>query len=243
MATTVWGVVIAALDPEAQAKWWAHALGWDWWTDFDGDGRVRCADPTVPELLFERVRDTKTVKNRLHLDLASQSDAEQAAIVDRLVAAGAARVHGDARPFPWVVLTDPEGNELCVLEPRDRYRDAPGLASIVFDANDPEAMAAFWTAATGWSVGNRGDRFVSLHRPGDRPPDLDFVRVPEPKSVKGRLHLDVETAPDSTQAAEVTRLRALGAVPADVGQAPDAGWTVLADPEGNEFCVVNPQVD
>ncbi len=94
-----------------------------------------------------------------------------------------------------------------------------------------------------WFDFPRGDYGVSLHRPGDRPPDLDLVRVPQPKSVKGRLHLDVETAPDSTQAAEVERLRGLGAVPADVGQGPDVGWTVLADPEGNEFCVVNPQID
>jgi predicted enzyme related to lactoylglutathione lyase len=241
MATKLWGVVIAAIDPEAQAKWWAHALGWDWWTDFDGDGRVRCTDPSVPELLFEQVHDAKTVQNRIHLDLASQSDTEQRAIVERLLAHGATRIDVGQGDVPWVVLADPEGNELCVLEPRERYRDAPGLASIVIHVNDPEAMAAFWTAAAGWAEGNRGDYGVSLHRPGDRPPDIDLIRVPQPKSVKGRLHLDVETAPDSTQAAEVARLRALGAVPADVGQAPDAGWTVLADPEGNEFCVVNPQ--
>lgn len=243
MATELWGVVIAALDPTAQAKWWAQALGWEWWTDFDGDGRVRCEDPSVPELLFERVRDAKVVQNRIHLDLASQSEPEQREIVDRLLAHGAARVDVGQGDVPWVVLADPEGNELCVLEPRDRYRDAPGLASIVVHVNDPEPMADFWAAATGWVEGNRGDYGVSLHRPGDRPPDLDLVRVPQPKSVKGRLHLDVETTPDSTRAAEVARLRALGAVPADVGQGTDAGWTVLADPEGNEFCVVNPQVD
>jgi catechol 2,3-dioxygenase-like lactoylglutathione lyase family enzyme len=241
MATKLWGVVIAAIDPEAQARWWAQALGWDWWLDFDADGRVRCADPSVPELLFERVHDTKTVQNRLHLDLASQSDEEQRAIVDRLRHDGATRVDVGQGEVPWVVLADPEGNELCVLEPSDRYRGAPGLASIVLHVNDPERMAAFWSAATGWPIADRGDRFVSLHRPGDRPPDLDLIRVPEPKSVKARLHLDVETGPDSTQAAEVARLVGLGAMPADVGQVPDAGWTVLADPEGDEFCVVDPQ--
>lgn len=241
MATTLWGVVIAALDPEAQARWWAHALGWDWWLDFDDDGRVRCPEPGVPQLLFERVRDEKAVQNRIHLDLASRSAADQRALVDRLVTHGATPVDVGQGDVPWTVLADPEGNELCVLEPRARYRDAPALASIVLHVNDPERMATFWSAATGWPVAQRGDTFVALHRPGDRPPDLDLVRVPEPKTAKGRLHLDVETLADSTQAAEVARLCALGAAPADVGQAPDARWTVLADPEGNEFCVVDPQ--
>ena len=117
----------------------------------------------------------------------------------------------------------------------------PGLASIVVDANDPERLAAFWAAATGWAVGNRGGYGVSLHRPGDRPPDIDFVRVPEPKTVKGRADLDVHPPAGGDRDAEVARLRSLGAAPADVGQGPEVSWVVLADPEGNEFCVLRPQ--
>src|SRR5262249_12485014 len=149
-------------------------------------------DPTVPRLLFERVTDPKTsVKNRVHLDVASETVDAQAATVARLLAAGGTRADVGQGDTPWVVLADPEGNELCVLEPRDRYAGAPGLAAIVLDANDPERLAAFWSAATGWPIANRGAYGVSLHRPDDRPPDLDLVRVPEPKSVKGRAHLDV----------------------------------------------------
>jgi len=243
MATQLWGVVIAALDPEAQARWWADALGWRAEPDDedDGDWTVVTDAPEVPKLLIEKVADAKAVKNRLHLDIASETVDAQAATVARLRAAGAADADIGQGDTPWVVLADPEGNELCVLDPRERYRDAPGLAAIVLDANDPEQLAAFWVAATGWSVGNRGDYGVSLHRPGDRPPDLDIIRVPDPKTVKGRLHLDVHPPADGDQDTEVTRLRGLGATPADVGQGPDVSWVVLADPEGNELCVLRPQ--
>ena len=68
-------------------------------------------------------------------------------------------------------------------------------------------------------------------------PDLLFLRVPEPKTVKNRLHIDLR--PDD-QAAEVARLERLGARRVDVGQGADVSWVVLADPEGNEFCVLRP---
>jgi predicted enzyme related to lactoylglutathione lyase len=243
MATQLWGVVFAAVDAEAQARWWAEALGWRAEPEEDGDWRVLADDPTVPKLLFEPAGDAKPpVKNRVHLDLASTDPDAQARTVARLRAAGATDADvGQGPDAPWVVLADPEGNEFCVLDPRDRTTGAPGLASIVVDANDPERLAAFWAAATGWAVGNRGDYGVSLHRPGDRPPDIDFVRVPEPKTVKGRVHLDVHPPVGGDQGGEVARLRALGAAPADVGQGPDRTWVVLADPEGNEFCVLRPQ--
>jgi predicted enzyme related to lactoylglutathione lyase len=242
MATRLWGVVIAALDPVAQTRWWADALGWSGEVDADGDGEVFSAEPDVPRLLFEQVHDAKTAKNRIHLDLASTSADAQAATVARLLAAGATPADvGQGDDVAWVVLADPEGNEFCVLDPRDRYTDAPGLAAIVLDANDPERLAAFWTEATGWSVGDRDDHGVSLRHPNDRPPDLDLIRVPEPKSVKGRAHLDVHPPADGDQGVEVARLEALGAVAADVGQGPDVSWVVLADPEGNEFCVLRPQ--
>ncbi len=241
MGTRLWGVVVAAVDPAAQARWWAGALGWAWELDPDGDGVVRGPDLDLPRLLFEQAGDTKRrTKNRVHLDLASASVDAQRAKVDELVAAGATPVDIGQGDVPWVVLADPEGNELCVLDPRERYREAPGLASIVVDAVDPERLAAFWAEATGWSEGNRGAYGVSLHRPGDRPPDIDVVRVPEPKSGKGRMYLDVEPVA-GTRDGEVARLRALGATPADVGQGPDVSWVVLADPEGNEFCVLRPR--
>src|SRR4051812_29451931 len=111
MTTTLWGVVIAALDPEAQARWWADALGWRAEPDdeTDGDWIAATDDPSVPKLLFERVTDAKTVKNRLHLDIASETADAQTATVARLRAAGATDADVGQHDTPWVVLADPEG--------------------------------------------------------------------------------------------------------------------------------------
>ncbi len=198
----------------------------------------------MPALVFVPVPEPKTAKSRVHLDLASDSDEHQQTLVTRLRGAGATEVdvgqHGG--DVPWVVLADPEGNELCVLEPRDRYRGRGALASVVLDVLGPEAQVGFWAAATGWEVVPPEFEGVrSLHNPSGALPDLDLVRVPEPKTAKGRLHLDVAPRAEDDRDAEVARLLAAGATPADVGQGPDVTWVVLADPEGNELCVLRPR--
>jgi catechol 2,3-dioxygenase-like lactoylglutathione lyase family enzyme len=123
------------------------------------------------------------------------------------------------------------------------------ITEIAVDCTDPEALARFWTAALGYEVGQTEDGYVELVPPegaGPAVPTIGLLRVPEPKAVKNRLHLDV-SATDRTRDEEVERLLALGATRADVGQGPlDSGgvtWVVLADPEGNEFCVLRTRVD
>jgi hypothetical protein len=136
------------------------------------------------------------------------------------------------------VLADPDGHELCVLDPRDRYRGAGRLAAVVIDAHDPPALARWWAEVTGWPVGHEGEDVTSLHQPDDRPPDIDFVRIADPKTGKNRVHPDVLAAGGDVDAA-VRELVALGARAVDIGQG-DVPWTVLADPEGNELCVLPP---
>jgi hypothetical protein len=160
--------------------------------------------------------------------------------VARLLAAGATRADIGQRDVTWDVLADPDGNELCVLEPRDRYRGAGRLAAVVVDAADPARLARWWADATGWRIGYEAGGVTSLHHPDDRPPDIDFVTVTEPKRGKNRLHPDV-IAPGGDVETEARRLVARGATPVDIGQR-DVPWAVLADPEGNEFCVL-PSVD
>lgn len=109
------------------------------------------------------------------------------------------------------------------------------------DSQDPSAIALFWERAIGWRRTDEDEDEVVLEPPAGSPedgvaPDLLFARVPEGKQVKNRLHLDLR--PDGDQAAEVARLEALGARRVDVGQGPDVTWVVLADPDGNEFCVL-----
>jgi hypothetical protein len=116
---------------------------------------------------------------------------------------------------------------------------------VVLDCADPEPVATFWAAALGWrrtDVSADGGEIV-LEPPQGSPedgvsPDLLFIRVPNPTPGKNRLHLDLRPL---DQAAEVERLVAHGASRADVGQGDDASWVVMADVEGNEFCVLAPR--
>jgi catechol 2,3-dioxygenase-like lactoylglutathione lyase family enzyme len=105
---------------------------------------------------------------------------------------------------------------------------------VVVDARDPRALGRWWQEALGWDVVDDGEEYEIRARP-DRLPGLLFIGVPESKTVKNRLHLDFR--PDDRDA-EVERLLALGATWCDVGQG-DVSWVVLADPEGNEFCVLS----
>ena len=111
--------------------------------------------------------------------------------------------------------------------------------SMVVDATEPTRLASFWAQALGWNIAYEEPDEIAIEAPddpGDCVPAILFVRVAGPKTQKNRLHFDLD--PDE-QTAEVQRLVALGASPIDVGQR-DVGWVVLADPEGNEFCVLEP---
>jgi predicted enzyme related to lactoylglutathione lyase len=112
------------------------------------------------------------------------------------------------------------------------------VLNITFDCADPRAVATFWGAVTGWPVieePNPGSPDCMVQPPGGGRPRLYFVAVPEGKTVKNRLHLDVMPA-DRSQDAEIGRLTGLGATVVS-DRRPELGWVVLADPEGNEFCV------
>ncbi|MGH3234377.1 MAG: VOC family protein [Streptosporangiaceae bacterium] len=119
------------------------------------------------------------------------------------------------------------------------------LVHLVIDAAEPARLARFWAAALGWAVAAEESDEVDVWPPGFSYPGpaalpLVFVPVPEPKTGKNRVHLDLATESAAHQAAELERLLALGAVPADIGQG-DVPWQVLADPEGSEFCVLSPR--
>jgi Glyoxalase-like domain len=109
------------------------------------------------------------------------------------------------------------------------------FSEICIDATDVNALGSWWANALGWEheVGEDGD--IVLHPPGGAGPDWVFLAVPDDKVVKNRIHLDF--TPDDQQA-EVDRLIGLGARHVDIGQG-EQSWVVLADPEGNEFCVLS----
>jgi hypothetical protein len=122
---------------------------------------------------------------------------------------------------------------------------ASKFTELAIDCADPHGLARFWCAVLDYEVQDEDDEIVTIGSPlvpegkdrrGPVPPALTFARVPEGKTAKNRLHIDVNPT-DREQADEVRRLLDLGARHADVGQG-DVSWVVLADPEGNEFCVL-----
>jgi predicted enzyme related to lactoylglutathione lyase len=114
------------------------------------------------------------------------------------------------------------------------------LHHIVIDAHDLVAQGRFWAAALGWQVLSVREREVVVGPDEHAPVGLCFMPVPESKQVKNRLHLDLTTGAEDRDA-EIERLISLGARRVDIGQTGSESWTVLADPEGNEFCVVRPK--
>ena len=110
-----------------------------------------------------------------------------------------------------------------------------GIAALAVDCTDPPALAGWWGRLLGGSVEVDADGEATLHTPGGLA--IDFARVPESKSVKNRLHLDLRS---SDLAAATEQALALGATRADDVYA-GGGWQVLRDPEGNEFCLLRPR--
>ncbi|MBQ0985272.1 VOC family protein [Streptomyces sp. F63] len=250
-------VSIKAVDAPAVGRFWAEALGWTAHSPGvttyvgpaggPGDGPGGGADhglvwpdPVTLGIDIVPVPEPKTpAKNRLHLDLATTSTAHQAELVARLRALGATPADVGQGDVPWTVLADPGGNELCVLEPREVYRDTGPIAAVVVDCADPRAMARFWGEATDWTLHEvTGDQAVFRSAKGVGP-YLEFLRTPGAKTAPDRVHLDLLPYPGDDKEAEADRLRALGATDLDVGQG-DVSWTCLADPEGHEFCVLAP---
>jgi hypothetical protein len=111
---------------------------------------------------------------------------------------------------------------------------------VIVDAADPAGLGRWWATALEWVVVNDDPEEFEIRPAPDRLPGLLFARVPELKTLKNRLHLDFR--PDDRDAA-VVRLLGLGATRADVGQTGEEGWHVLADPEGNQFCLLQRRLD
>src|ERR1700690_1625799 len=116
------------------------------------------------------------------------------------------------------------------------------FTELIIDAADPDALATFWTAVLGWPRERVLGDAVEIADPAGSLPTLVFVPVDDAKVVKNRVHIDVNPT-GQDQAAELARLMALGATTGDVGQGEDVPWVVVADPEGNEFCLLKTRLD
>ncbi len=118
------------------------------------------------------------------------------------------------------------------------------IQCLTIDCHNPKLLGEFWGEVLGWQVTHESEFEVVVEPPAGSPlqnvaPDILFLKVPDKKIVKNRLHLDLR--PDDRDA-EVERIKKLGAVEVEIGQSqdPNVTWVVMADPEGNEFCVLQP---
>jgi predicted enzyme related to lactoylglutathione lyase len=229
-----------ANDPLRLARFWAETLHWQVRDETDDDEiRLVSSDDSEFVILFLPVPEKKVGKNPIHLDLSTTSVDDQTEMVARLIELGARHVDvGQGQNERHIVLADPEGNEFCVLEPGNSFVDDKGrLGSITCDGM-PE-VGHFWSEALGWPLVWDQDEETAIRAPDGTGPFITWGPPVSQKTTKNRLHLDI--APDhGDQHAEVERLASLGATRIDIGQGnPD--WEVMADPEGNEFCVLRPR--
>lgn len=242
MATRLVQINMKARDDAALGRFWAAALGWSvssegpGVTNLEPEGFVY-PDPVAVCIDLAVSAEPKTVKNRVHVDLATTSAVHQAELVTRLKELGATPVDLGQGDVSWTVMADPEGNEFCVLD--SRYEETGPIATVVVDCADPPAMADFWSQATDWTLLRVSDQNAVLRSSQGVGPYLQFLRTPDPKTVWNRVHLDLRPYPGDNHEAEAARLIALGATAVDLGPN-DLPWTVLADPEGNEFCLLAP---
>jgi hypothetical protein len=246
MALRLVQVNFKARDDAALGRFWAEVLGWGISSEGPGVTNVEplgfdWPDPSAVCVDVVAVPDPETVKYRTHLELATTSTAHQAELVARLRELGATPADVGQGDVPWTVLADPDGNVFHVLEPREIYRDTGPIAAVVVDCADPRALARFWDEAMDWTLHEVSDDHARLRSAKGVGPYLEFRRDSGVPPVYTRVHLDVMPYPGDDQQAEVSRLRSLGATDVDLGQPDDAHWVVLADPEGNDFCVLRPR--
>jgi hypothetical protein len=203
-----------ASDPARLGSFWAAALGRTLETK---DGSYLLTGPTPRHTIWvNQVPEVKTVKNRVHMDIYTRT-------LEELVARGATIVQPQLR---WTVMADPEGNEFCAfLRPDPPAERLHGLA---VDSADSGAQARWWAEVYGIGVVDSNEWFTLEGVPGMPIQTMDFDLVPEPKTVKNRVHWDVTVSDVAPLIRAGTTLLRLSD--------DDIGWHVLADPEGNEFC-------
>ncbi len=217
---------IDASDAHRVARFWGELLGLEIDLHVDGDAALRGATPEET-IWVNTVPEPRTVKQRVHLDL-------DVASVEPVLALGATMVlPASESGFHWSVLADPEGGELCTFE-RGEHQAPPSarLMEVIVDTADAEsarAQAEWWVDVWGGKPvhDDRGFSWVESV-PGMPFESMDFVPVPEPKTVKNRIHWDItcDDVPALVERGALTLAEPTKATP----------WHVLADPDGNEFC-------
>ncbi|WP_110182067.1 VOC family protein [Nocardioides solisilvae] len=225
MSLVTWqDLCLDALDVPAQARFWAAVSGLE--VD-DPAAPARLVGPSPRHTIWvNQVDRPHVVKNRTHLDVDCAS-------LDDLLALGATvEAASSETGLPWTRMQDPEGNEFCAFVREGVDVPTYRLHGVGVDCVDPEAQARWWGEAFGVEPVHEGageERWWSITGAAvDERMTLDFNAVPEPRTEPNRLHWHVVGEVDALLARGATHLW------------DQPRWTVLADPEGNEFCVFPP---
>ncbi|MEV4539147.1 VOC family protein [Asanoa sp. NPDC049518] len=219
-------ICLDATDALMLGRFWSAALGASFHDNGDKSARIDHVRPGDLSVWVDPVPEPRTGKTRVHLDLRLPT-ADPAP----LVAAGATVVRVPDAEISWWVLADPDGNQFRAFPPRPGAAPAAvEVYELVVDAADPSAQATWWASVTGGRV-DAGSVLGAAGFPAER---WVFDAVSEPKTVKNRMHWDVDLT-----AADPGELVAAGA---RVLREPDdvISWWIMADPEGNEFCAFAP---
>ncbi len=213
-------------DGDTLGRFYAEVLGLEFRRDPDDPVGDLYGVDDAQGIAMCKVPEAKTVKHRVHIDVHADS-------VEDLTAFGATVVlPAEESGLPWTVLTDPEGGEFCAFlrDPVSGYR----FFQLVVDAVDAPEIARWWAEVFDTTPRSHGSEdWWGVESIPDLPfTAMTFGTVPEPKTVKNRIHWDVYADVADMEAAGATVLRA---------QDDETRWTVMADPEGNEFCVFAPR--
>jgi catechol 2,3-dioxygenase-like lactoylglutathione lyase family enzyme len=225
-----------ANDPSGLARFWSGVLGREL---VDGPVLLPSDDTQFP-IGFLPTREQKTGPNQAHFDLTSATLEDQQQTVARALELGGRHIDiGQLPEEEHVVLADPEGNEFCVIEPGNNFLAGCGpIGALASDGT--QEVGYFWSEALGWPLVWDQDEETAIQSPrgGTK---ITWGGPPVAKKTgKNRLHFDIAPPADGDQQAEVDRLISLGATRIDIGQG-DVNWVVMADPDGNEFCVLTPR--
>ncbi len=231
-----------ANDPLGLARFWSGVLGREMTDDPDPDvvAALLPSDDTEFRIEFVSTQEQKSGPNQIHLHLTSTSLDDQQSTVARALGLGGRHIDvGQLPEEDHVVLADPEGNEFCVIEADNTFlADCGFLGELACDGS--QEVGYFWSEALGWPLVWDQDQETAIQSPQGGTKIAWGGPPVAPKTRKNRLHFDVAPPADGDQQLEVDRLISLGATRIDIGQG-DVSWEVMADPGGNEFCVLTPR--
>ena len=219
-----------AEDPANLAGFWGRLLG----RVTDAENLLPGTDGQLSLRFAARTRAPGDGLNRMHLHL---SNADQQETVERALGLGARHLDVGQRPEEGhIVLADPEGNEFCVIEAGNNFlANTAFLGELASDGT--QAVGYFWSKALDWPLVWDQDEETAIQAPAGGPKIAWGGPPVSPKAPKNRMHFDLVVPADSDVDAEVERLVALGATRLESGQdGPDA--IPMADPDGNEFCIL-----